>query len=161
LFLIPGFMYIRFYFCHPKLPEKHYIYSMKRSILISGFLCLLGAAAYGQVPGMSPVAGNESDTHGCDGTAGFVYSSLRKECIRPSDQRIQLIQADTSGSFIMGGAIIFSDDGKKAEVFIPGPRKSLLLSNQGNGTWKKGAYLLSKPEKYLLQENGTAIYREK
>ncbi len=134
---------------------------MKRNILISGLLLCLSAAAYGQVPGMSPVAGNESDTHGCDATAGFVYSGIRKECIRPSDQRIQLVQADTSGSFIMGGAIIFSDDAKKAEVFIPGPRKSLLLSDQGNGTWKKGAYLLSKPGKYQLQEKGVIIYTEK
>lgn len=114
------------------------------------------AWTYGQMP-----FGSADDMHGCDGTAGLVYSALLKECIRPAGLGIQLINTDTAGTLLVGGAILFSDDGKKAEIFIPGPRKSLVLKKVSENAWKKGDYELVRPGKYLLKKAGIDIYREK
>jgi len=129
---------------------------MKLKLLLPVALLSCSTAAYAQLP-----VGNGEEVQTCPASAGYVYSALRKDCIRPSDQNIQLVQADTSGSFIMGGAVIFSDNNKMAEVFIPGPRKALLLKSKGNNTWSKGPYILQKTDKYRLQESGVLIYIQK
>lgn len=83
----------------------------------------------------SVMTGNDRDKHGCIGSAGYVWSAVKKDCVRLWEvgQRIDIDKE--SSAFI-----IFSEDSTLVEVFQPNDHKPFLLKRTKNGMWesKKG-----------------------
>lgn len=57
--------------------------------------------------------GGDKDEHGCLGSAGYQWSSVKKDCIRSFELTLQLLNADKT----FGAGVLFSDDKSQAEVF--------------------------------------------
>jgi len=134
---------------------------MKHTIMIAGtaLLMLTGFTAKSQT-----VVGNDADKHGCKPSTGYTYSTLKKECIQPFTQEVQLTEVAPKGSSTSMGAVIFDAAKKKAEIFIPGlGASSLVLSRKGKtDIWAKGEYELAKTAAgYVLKKAGTEIFKTK
>jgi hypothetical protein len=100
---------------------------------------------------MAQMVGADKDKHGCRASAGYTYSVIKKECIRVFEQQIILNEVNPPDSSSSISAVIFSNDNKKAELFVPGSKGGILLSRkgkEGSYVWKKNDYLL------LLKEDG-------
>lgn len=106
--------------------------------------------------------GNDPDEHGCRASAGYTYSIVKKECVRLFEQEIQLDEAVPEGTSISSATVILNEDGKKAEVFIPGNLSGIVLvkvEDAGNTSWKKGKLLLLKGDKgYILKKSKKIIF---
>jgi len=68
---------------------------------------------------IDPKVGSDRDKHGCIGSAGYVYSAIKNDCIRVFEQNIRLTEVSPKGSFTSMTSIIFSKDSLKVEVFLP------------------------------------------
>jgi hypothetical protein len=61
------------------------------------------------------IVGNDRDKHGCIASAGYQYSELKKDCVRPFEITLQLFNETRTNVT----SVIFSEDSVKAEVFSP------------------------------------------
>lgn len=116
-------------------------------------------------PDKPVMVGGDRDKHGCIGSAGYTFSTIKNDCIRVFDQKTQLKEVNAKGSATFNAAVIFSADNKQAEVFIPRSKSSIVL-NRTRGTkrssvWKKGKYALyQKGDKYILKESDKPIFAQ-
>ena len=98
------------------------------------------------------IVGNDSDEHGCKASAGYIWSALKKECIRVFELKLQLTNDDKTR--IAG--LIFSEDNLKAEIFTEeGP---LLLEKY---TDMYVSHPQSDPHYFLRKKNGKWIFETK
>lgn len=104
-----------------------------------------------------PKAGADRDSHGCIGSAGYTYSQLKKECIRPFEQKIQLKEMATKGNYT--AAILFNKDQSKAEIFLKEEKNSVILNRTSKGIWKNGTYSLKQDKGFMVFQNMKAIYK--
>ncbi len=111
----------------------------------------------------TPVLGGDRDAHGCIGSAGYTYSQVKNDCVRLFEQKIQLKEVNPKGSSTSMTAVIFSEDMKKAEVFLPEQNSgSLILNRKGKKKiWKNGGYTLVPDKKtgYQLKKDNIVIYQ--
>jgi hypothetical protein len=128
---------------------------MKKIILLSSIF--LGSFIFAQT------LGGDKDAHGCIGSAGYTYSQIKKDCVRVFEQKIKLTEVAPTGGSTSMAAVIFSDDMKKAEVFVPdADGESLILTRLGRGkAWKKDDYVLVpfKKNGYQLKKDNVVIYK--
>lgn len=103
-----------------------------------------------------PKAGADKDAHDCIASAGYTYSQLKKECIRTFEQKIQLKEIATKGSYT--AAVIFNKDQSKAEIFLKEEKRSVILQLAAKGIWKNGNYTLTQNKGLTLSQNKKAIY---
>ncbi len=81
---------------------------------------------------------SDRDPMGCIPSAGYIWSSVKNECIRPFEQSVILLSADGTQQY----GVAFSTDNKQAEIYRWGTDKpSLLLQDTAN------------PSKYMAAEN--------
>lgn len=107
-----------------------------------------------------PLVGGDVDKHGCKPSAGYTFSTIKNDCIRLFEQEIQLKEIDTTQSYSTFVAVIFSDDKRKAEIFIPTIESSLILIRKGRRLkWKGYSFELSKAKDYVLKKTNKVIYR--
>ena len=59
------------------------------------------------------LVGNDRDAHGCIGSAGYQWSELQRNCVRPFELPLIIKHSDS----ITQIAVLFSTDSSKAEVF--------------------------------------------
>ncbi len=92
----------------------------------------------------------DTDKNGCTTSAGYKWSSLRKDCIRVFEEGFRLNPIeDQVGSFEneledndVSCFVIFSQDRKQAEVFLPLAKESIILNSDTsnkiytNKNWK-------------------------
>ena len=75
---------------------------------------------------------------------------------------MQLNEVNPTGTSTSLSAVIFNDDRKKAEVFIPGEPGGIILSRkgkEGSYAWKKGKLcLLQKDKGYALKKSNKIIF---
>ncbi len=82
----------------------------------------------------SPIVGNDRDKHGCIGSAGYIWSVLKKECVRSFEltqndkNAIELVSIDNTQKMVM----LFSSDKAKVEVFYSGGNRVVNKSTKGN-----------------------------
>jgi hypothetical protein len=111
--------------------------------------------------GMAQTIGYDLDKNGCNKAAGLTYSKLKKECIQPFNQPIMVVSVnDGSKSYSTQTPLIFSEDQKKVEVFLPDSDKTVILKQKKNGTtWKKCGVQVDKVENgYEVRQKGKLIY---
>lgn len=104
--------------------------------------------------------GGDADANGCIGSAGYTYSSIKKECIRIFEQKILLKDTDDSDAVTTQTCVIFSADNKKAEIFLGGG--SLVLNRKGKKgayTWTKGDVVLGDDKGYFIKKGDKVIYK--
>lgn len=71
------------------------------------------------------IVGNDRDDHGCIASAGYQWSAIKKECIRPfelSNKMKDLVDPT------LGASMIFSTDNKQVEIFAADFTPALLLN---------------------------------
>ncbi len=131
---------------------------MKKTILFNALFLVSFAGAQQKIQTL----GGDHDRHGCKGSAGYVYSQVKNDCIRLFEQKIKLTEVKPKGSSASISAVIFSKDMKKAEVFLPEINTgSLILTRLGKGkTWKNADYILVPYKKsgYQLKKDNITIY---
>jgi hypothetical protein len=118
-----------------------------------------------------PMVGGDRDEHGCIGSAGYQWSVVKNKCIRIFESGIRLNankKAEVDTTFSAFVVFKSDDDDARAELFIPGEKKSLLLpkeKKESAGIWKnekytlkqwQGMYSLENSKKKLLYE-GSAV----
>lgn len=116
-------------------------------------------------PDKPVMVGGDRDKHGCIGSAGYTFSIIKNDCIRVFDQKTQLKEVNANGSATFNAAVIFSADNKKAEIFIPRSKSSIVLTRtrgtKRSSVWKKGKYALyQKGTNYVLKESNKPIFAQ-
>lgn len=134
-------------------------------VLASSLVTLLFTGCSEKRPIETPaptMTGDDADAHGCRASAGYQWSTVKKECVRTFELPLQLINADKTS----GAGVVFSNDKQQAEVFsamgtvILTAQSALLFTGnlegnawtleQKNGKWqfgKKGAATPAYTEK--------------
>ncbi|WP_316633980.1 hypothetical protein [uncultured Flavobacterium sp.] len=103
------------------------------------------------------VVGGDSDAHGCKGSAGYSWSTLKKECIRIFEGTKLSHTEETGKSYTTAAFVIFAGD--KAELFLDTQEESIILERKAEGQpWIKGDYQLIPWKGYVLKKAGKIIY---
>ncbi|OMQ13562.1 hypothetical protein [[Flexibacter] sp. ATCC 35103] len=103
------------------------------------------------------MVGGDSDAHGCKGSAGYIWSSLKKECVRLFETGTKLSHAEDGKTYSTVAYVIF--DGNKAELFLDTQKEPILLERKSEGdSWNKDDYQLIPWKGYVLKKNGKIIY---
>ena len=113
--------------------------------------------------GKSTVLGNDNDKdeNGCVTSAGYRWSLLKKECIRPLEvcYRLNTIDEVASESDVKSAFVLFEENSNRAELFLPNDTKSILLKQEDkNGPFKNAHWSLFKQKGYKLQKDGQLLY---
>lgn len=125
-----------------------------KHILFSALFLLTSTFIFGQT------VGGDADANGCIGSAGYTYSTIKKECIRIFEQQIKLEDTNTSDAVTTQTCVIFSADNKKAEIFLDGG--SVVLSRKGKKgayTWVNGDIVLGDDKGYFIKKGADVIYK--
>ncbi|MES2477934.1 MAG: hypothetical protein V4561_02525 [Bacteroidota bacterium] len=78
------------------------------------------------------ITGSDKDKKGCISSAGYQWSELKKECVRPFEFAVQLSNQDNS----LSAGLLFNADSSRIEIFCA----------ESNGI------LIQKGEKWLNQD---------
>jgi hypothetical protein len=103
------------------------------------------------------VVGGDSDAHGCKASAGYTWSSLKKECVRLFEAGTKLAHAEDGKTYSTVAYVIF--DGNKAELFLDTQKEPIILERKTEGdSWTKGDYQLIPWKGYVLKKADKIIY---
>lgn len=134
---------------------------MRKYVSLILIFSILSVAAFTQ---NKPIkVGADKDKHGCIGSAGYVYSAIKNDCIRVFEQNIRLTEVSPKGSFTSMTSIIFSKDSLKVEVFLPNYNGGQILNKKvsnGKYYWQDGNLVLKRKKGFELFENSKLIYRQ-
>ncbi|MDQ6469366.1 hypothetical protein RB619_01835 [Flavobacterium sp. LHD-80] len=107
-------------------------------------------------PKPAVVVGGDSDAHGCKASAGYTWSTLKKECIRIFEGT-KLSHYDDGKTYTTASYVIF--DGDKAELFLDTQKESIILERKSEGdSWKKDDLELIPWKGYVLKKAGKILY---
>jgi hypothetical protein len=59
------------------------------------------------------IAGADNDEHGCKASAGYQWSELKQECIRPFELSLRILSRDKTSQT----GVLFSADSSQSEIF--------------------------------------------
>lgn len=108
------------------------------------------------------VLGTVKDAHGCVTSAGYRWSKLRKECIRPIEEgyRLNTIEELKGESASTSAFVVFEGDGgNQAELFLPNTEDPILLARERkNAPYKNDHWMLEQQKKYSLKKDGQLLY---
>ncbi len=111
------------------------------------------------------VLGTDKDEKGCVTSAGYMWSEIRKNCIRVFEEGYRLepyvsdsLSVEEDGEqATLNAYVIFSEDQSKAELFLPTSSKSIILDRKNEGKpYMKEEWTLEARKKYILKK-GTEI----
>lgn len=77
------------------------------------------------------LVGNDKDEHGCIASAGYQWSELLKDCIRPFEKGIRLSAVDESLQ-TFAAYLVFDADSSNIELFLPKEKLHAILSRTTN-----------------------------
>ncbi|SFQ40629.1 hypothetical protein SAMN05444144_10456 [Flavobacterium akiainvivens] len=103
----------------------------------------------------------DKDDKGCVISAGYRWSQLKEDCIRPIEEgyRLNSIEQVEGESTYKSAFVTFDEDKEKAELFLPNVRTSAILKKDKNGVYSDGKWVLSVNEKYSLHKNGALLFQ--
>lgn len=135
---------------------------LKKCLLVGASILFFGCTTMRK---SSPaVVGDDRDKHGCIPSAGYVWSELRQDCIRPFELNIQLRETDDIVSkFIRQTGVLFSHDGKQCELFLNEQAMILKIldNNQFSAQFAKNLYTLrNENDTWQLLINDTIRFVE-
>lgn len=103
-----------------------------------------------------PLVGGSRDAHGCLASAGYIWSEVRKDCVRLFEEGIRL--EDTAG---VPCFIVFSQDSTQAELFFYNGDKNEILDRR---SLTKGGFVWNVEDddtKNLRLEDGKWVIRRR
>ena len=111
------------------------------------------------------LVGNDKDEHGCIASAGYQWSELLKDCIRPFEKGIRM-KSTFGGENTSAVYLVFNADSSEVEVFLPKGEPRPILSreqadkNEETWTSKTGSPLSVKYEEgeWCIYHNCTRQY---
>ena len=124
------------------------------------FIALILCACH-PAPSKTQMTGADRDNHDCITSAGYTWSVLLNECVRPFEAGITLLPADESLDPTLAAFLLFNEDQTEAEVYIPGREGSTILQRKGQEggyTWVSGKLTVFAWKGYVLQESGKPLY---
>jgi len=92
-------------------------------------LLLFAAGCAQQAPPQGPMVGNDSDSHGCIGSAGYSWCESSQKCIRSWEENCTA-QAD----YLMANALPFCNMTDISSVSVCGSHVKVVSSLDGGGT---------------------------
>ncbi|MCM0666375.1 hypothetical protein [Flavobacterium tyrosinilyticum] len=108
-------------------------------------------------PQKEAVVGGDSDSHGCKASAGYTWSTLKKECIRIFENSTRLNHAEDGKTYSTVSYVIF--DGNKAELFLDTQKESIILERKSEGdSWVNGDWQLIPWKGYVLKKGEKILY---
>lgn len=75
-----------------------------------------------------PLVGSDRDEHGCIASAGYQWSTLLQNCIRPFEKGIRMKSSDESQG--TAAYIVFNTDSSKIELFLPTEKSHPILNRK-------------------------------
>lgn len=101
------------------------------------------------------------DEHGCNNSAGFTFSYAKNKCIKVYEEALQFHRTGSNNPNDLKAFIVFSDDNKSADMFLPGRIYALLQLKDNYTQWhdNTSTYILyNLPEKLSLTQDNQEIY---
>lgn len=80
-------------------------------------------------PETTAVVGGDKDEHGCKASAGYSWSAIKQECIRPFELTDKLKDLTDS---TMAAFLLFSENKKQVEIFAKEFKPALVISTTEN-----------------------------
>ncbi|MDD2954130.1 MAG: hypothetical protein PHC95_13385 [Parabacteroides sp.] len=126
--------------------------------LTSSALIILSACNTNKAKEQAAV-GSDRDEHDCIGSAGYVWSEVREDCIRPFEAGVKLRDRKNADA-TTAAFLVFATDSLKAELFLPTVDKGIVLDKQDQA-WSYGSYrAYLKEGKWTVDEKDALIYAE-
>jgi len=111
----------------------------------------------GNAANKNVVLGNDKDENGCVASAGYRWSVIKEECIRPVEEcyRLNSIEQLATESDTKSVYVVFEEDGDRAELFLPNSAKSVMLvKDSKKGHYKDAHWSLYAQNGYKLSKDG-------
>ena len=113
------------------------------------------------------MVGHDRDGHGCLGSAGYTWSEVRQDCIRPFETGIRLTSA-TEPDATSCAYLVFSVDSTRAELFLPDRETTEILDRRalpsGGYAWNieddDTFNVRQTGQGWIIGRRGTILYRE-
>lgn len=99
---------------------------------------------------------NDKDENGCLASAGYIWSKVNKECVKVfSGLQLNPMDQPDNADEALSAYILFSEDLKQAEVFLPNETSSMLLTGSDKTkVWTMGDWQLVASKGYVLKKAG-------
>ena len=112
-------------------------------------------------PQQETLEGGDRDEHGCIGSAGYLWSALRGECIQVFEVGTRLNPMDVEQEEAVISAFIVSKEGdnSQVELFITGEDQNPILKKEADGTFKNGRYTYNAQTNELFVD-GKVAYKQ-
>lgn len=106
--------------------------------------------------------GGKKDKNGCLTSAGYTWSQLKNDCIRPFELNISMETLNTSKSYQTAAFVYIDSLQNKAEIFIPDEEGSIILDQNNDSSFTNEKFNLTKENfRWTLSLNNTKLYQEK
>jgi|SRR5690606_21310663 len=106
--------------------------------------------------------GGAKDQYGCLVSAGYTWSKMREECIRPWEGTIALNVTDTSTNFETAAFVLVDSAKQKAELFLKEEDESILLDSIAPDLYANEHYkLIEENHCWSLIHQEEVLYEEK
>lgn len=114
-----------------------------------------------QKDSLGTVVGNDKDDKGCVASAGYTWSELKNNCIRPFEVGIRLNPATEikQGDAVYSAFAVLEENGDRAELFIPNEKLPLMLVRESEGKpYVKDDWKLQTTKGYKLMKGDSLLY---
>lgn len=101
------------------------------------------------------------DQYGCESSKGYAFSFAKNKCVLVYEEAARFQKTNSNNPNDLNAFVIFSNDNKSADIFMPGQKYALVTLKDNYTLWQdnKSYYSIKNlPDKLSLQENGTEIY---
>ncbi len=111
--------------------------------------------------------GSDRDGHGCIGSAGYAWSEVCQECIRPFEAGVRMLSA-TDPEATLCAYLVFSADSAQAELFLPDRETTEVLDRRnlpaGGHAWNieddDTFNVRRTADRWIIERRGTTLYRQ-
>lgn len=135
---------------------------MNKRILLASALLLTSTLFAQAQNNKKVVVGSQKDKHGCMIGTGYTWSEIRNNCIPIWEEKIKLKELHSTRSYTADAVVIFSDDKKRAEVFMPPNKGGMILTYDANAkNWKKGNVVLTDNGGYNITIKKKLMFSDK
>lgn len=106
------------------------------------------------------VMGTDKDKNGCVLSAGYRWSVLKNDCVRPIEDgyRLNSVQQVEDESPVKSAFVIFDEDKKHAELYLPDTNAGIIMDADGKNVFRKGKWSLHSDKGYSLKQSGQLLY---
>lgn len=104
---------------------------------------------------LGTVVGTDKDDKGCVTSAGYKWSVLKNNCIRPFEVGVRLnpVAEIKTEDAVISAFVVLEDEGNRAELYVPSEKSSVLLERKS----EKDPYL--KDDWKLLTVKGFQLMK--